>query len=109
MRFGLPHCQDASASTPGTNTHANQGSERGPNGNTNEWTAEESEANGDANGSSNQYPDPQGVVHRWAAGRPLALVGLLKCGDIKLAHPEHGLHGALGSLRIGAADQRSEH
>lgn len=104
-----PRRPAASASTPGTNTRADQGSERGPDGNTHEWTAEESKANGDANGSPNQYPDPQSVVHRCVAGRPLPLVGLLKCGDIKLAHPEHGLHGALGPLRIGAADQRSEH
>lgn len=100
-----PRRPEASASTPGTKTRADQGSERGPDGNSNEWTAEESKANG----SPNQSPDPQGVVHRCAAGKPLPFVGLLKCGDIKLAHPEHGLHGALGPLRIGAADQRSKH
>jgi hypothetical protein len=96
------------ASAPGTDASTDKGSERGANGNSNEWTAEKSETKGNAKGCPNQYPYPQGVIHRRAAGRLLSLVGLLQRGNIEFAHPEHGLHGTLGPLRIGAADQRSE-
>lgn len=101
---------ERTASSPTrTDSGTDDGSESGSNGHPHKWTVEIRQANSYANSSSQQRSDPQRLVHRRVAVRRLALICALKCGNIKLAHPEHGLHGALGALRIGAAEQGAEH
>lgn len=100
-----PRSVGGAGSPSRSNPDTDDGSQTGSNGHANKWTVEIRQANCYAKGGSQQRPDPQSLVHRPVGVMRLALICALKCGNIQLAHSQHGLHCTLRALRIRSGDQ----
>lgn len=110
--------------TRGPDPGANHGPNPKSQCKTKERTVKDREPKGNSNSGANEATDPQWLVHpasnsryfgntgppETAAGFPAgsAVIRFLQFGDVQLAHPQHGLHGTLRSVGVGACDQGRE-